>query len=128
MTKLVTPERSVTLNRRSDVTDPDDRFAWYDENGLRDLTGWTLALEVIDPATNTIRYTKTSGVVGGDGTEPTNLIIAWETAEMEPLVGLKRWEGRAVATRGDELAEFVLDSVGTFPVWVFAAPAITAEP
>lgn len=125
---MVTPERSVTLNRRIDITDPVDRFAWYDEDGLRDLTDSVLTMEIIDPATDVIAYTKTAGLIGGDGTGNTNLIIAWDRIEMEPLAGLKRWQGRVIATRGSEVAEFTLDSVGTFPTWVFEDPPSEPSP
>lgn len=122
-------ERSVTIRRRADVTDPDDRFAWPNSDGtLRDLTDWTLILQIIDPATNEIEYEKTSGVVGNDGTTASNVLVAWETSEMTPLVGRKRWLGRIVATLGSELAEFVLDAAGSFPVWVFDPPPTNPEP
>lgn len=121
-------ERSVTFTRRADITDPDDRFAWPDIDGtLRDLTDWTLVLHIIDPATNEIEYEKTTGVVGGDGTGKTNLAIAWEPGEMVALVGPKRWLGRVLATNGNDKAEFTLDAVGSYPVWVFD-PAPTVPP
>lgn len=111
---------SVTFTRRADVTDPDDRLAWRALDGtLRDLSGWTFSMEIIDPLTDVIQYTKTSGVTGGDGTGLSNVAIAWEADEMEDLAGPKRWQGRVLAVLGDERAEFVLDGAGTLPVFVF---------
>lgn len=124
-----TPQRFNTINRRADITDPDDLFAWFGGDGLlRDLTGWTLSLEIIDPSTDEIEYTKTSGVVGGDGTGKSNLAVAWQTAEMAPLVGRTRWKGRIIAVQGSERAEFVLDSAGSLPVWVFSPVPTTPGP
>lgn len=122
---MTTPiqEHSVTIFRRADITDPDDLFAWYGlDRTLRDLSQATLTMEIIDPATNLIQYTKTAGIIGNDGTTPSNLVVAWESAEMLPLVGRKRWRGRIIAVEGTERAEFALDAEGTLPVWVFEAP------
>lgn len=128
MSFMPTQERSVTLTRRADVTDPDDRLAWLNVDGsLRDFTDWVLVLYIINPTTNVVAYTKTSGVVGSDGTGKSNVAIAWETAEMTPLVGPRRWLGRIVATQGDEQAEFVLDAAGSLPVWVFEPPPTIAS-
>src|SRR5690242_11552772 len=116
---MLTQERSVTFSRRADVTYPDDRLAWADGDGLMDLTDWTLSMEIVNPATNEIQYTKTTGIVGNDGTTKTNLIVAWEPAEMEPLAGRTRWLGRIIAAQGTEKAEFTLDAAGSLPVWIF---------
>jgi hypothetical protein len=119
---------SVTFTRRADITDPDDRLAWRDLDGnLRNLTGWTLSMEIINPTTNLIEYEKTTGISGSGGTGQSNVVIAWTIAEMAPLAGLMRWKGRVLAVFESETAEFVLDEVGTLPVWVFE-PAPTAEP
>lgn len=121
--------RSITFTRRADITDPDDLLAWLNLNGtLRDFTGWTLSMEIIDPTTNTIAYTKTAGVFGDNGTGQSNVLIIWTTEEMEPLVGLKRWLGRIIATKDDERSEFVLDARGTLPVWVFNPAPTIPEP
>lgn len=118
---------SVTFTRRVDVTDPDDRLAWRDLDGeLRDLTGWTLSMELVNPTTNIIEYEKTSGVVGNDGSGLSNVVIAWNAAEMAALAGPTRWKGRVLAESGSEVAEFVLDELGTLPVWVFEPVPIAA--
>jgi hypothetical protein len=117
---------SATFTRRVDITDPDDRLAWRDLDGaLRNLTGWALTMEIINPTTNVIEYVKTSGVVGNDGTGLSNVVVAWQTSEMEPLSGPVRWEGRILAVLDTETAEFVLDEQGTLPVWVFQPVPIT---
>jgi hypothetical protein len=119
---------SVTFIRRADVTDPDDLLAWPNTDGtLRDLTEATLILEIIDPTTNVIEYTKTTGVIGDDGTNPSNVAIAWTSGEMTPLAGPKRWKGRLLSNSGSERAEFVLDNLNTLPVWVFQ-PVPTDSP
>lgn len=111
---------SVTFTRRADVTDPYDRIAWADLSGeLRDFTGWVLSMEIIHPTTNEIRTIKTSGVVGGDGTGLSNVVITWTPEEMAPLAGLTRWKGRIVADKDEDRTEFVLDGEGTLPVWSF---------
>lgn len=118
--------RGITIVHKTDVTDPDDLFAWRNADGtLRDFTDWTLVLQIIDPATNVVEYEKASGVVGSDGSGLSNVAIAWQTLEMAPLVGPKRWKGRIVAVLGGEKAEFVLDAAGTYPTFVFEPPATT---
>lgn len=120
---------SFTFTRRVDVTDPDDRLSWYDFEGkLRDFTGWTFRMEIIDPVSNEINYTKTTGIAGSDGTGLSNVAIAWTTAEMTPLAGFKRWKGRILADLGQERAEFVLDSDGTLPAWTFEPVPTEATP
>jgi hypothetical protein len=120
---------SFTFHRRIDITDPDDTLAWPSlEGGLRDFTGWTLSMDLIDPVTNVIEYHKTDGIAGGDGTGQSNVAIAWTTAEMTPLAGLKRWNGRILAVSGSEQAEFVLDAQNTLPVWVFEPAPTEPEP
>lgn len=119
---------SYTFNRRVDITDPDDVLAWMSVDGtLRDFTGWTLSIDLIDPLTNVVELHKTDGIAGGDGTGQSNVAIAWTTAEMDPLAGRKRWKGRILAVQGSEQAEFVLDERNTLPVWVFE-PAPTTQP
>lgn len=117
---------SITFNRRVDVTDPDDRLAWRDIDGnLRNFTGWSFSMEIIDPATNTIAYLKQAGIAGSDGTGLSNVAIAWTPEEMEPLAGPKRWRGRILANLGAERTEFVVDDAKTLPIWVFeAAPTV----
>lgn len=121
---------STTFNRRADVTDPDDLLAWKNGNGdLRNFTGWTLSMEIIDPATNTVEYYKTDGIAGSDGTGASNVVISWSTDEMEPLAGLKRWKGRVLANFQSERAEFVLDGANDLPVWVFEpVPTVAVVP
>lgn len=111
----------------ADETDPDIRLAWYGaDNALRNLTGWTLAVEIIGHTTGILESTKTSGLTGGDGTGASNLNIAWTAVELAALDGNK-WKLRPTATNGLERAVFATDANGTLlTMQVFAVPVLAA--
>lgn len=100
-----------------DETDPDLYLAWRDEASsdpsvLRDLTEWTGSIEVIEPATFTVVITKTSGVVLGDGTDPSNFISVWTTEELTTMAG-GWWYLRPIVTKGLDKSIFTKDGEGT---------------
>jgi hypothetical protein len=113
-----------TVTLYSDETDPDTRLAWYDSEGaLRDLTGWTLAVEVVDPASNVVTLDKTTGITGDDGTNTSNVNIAWTAAELDGINGAT-YRLRVTATSGTDMAVFTVDDRGTLPLLkVITAPA-----
>lgn len=108
-----------------DETDPDLRLAWPDTNGLRDLTGWTLAVEIINRTTGLIEMTKTSGVVGGDGTGTYNVNIAFTANELDELAG-HPWNLRVTATNGTERAIFTVNARASLPVLEVRAAPVAA--
>lgn len=115
--------------RYEDQTDPDVRLAWYDADGttLRNLVGWTIAVEVIDRTTGYIEMTKTTGVTGGDGTGAYNVDIAWTAVELGDLAG-GRWNLRVTATNGAERAVFTVNSRGSLPVLEVRPAPVVATP
>jgi hypothetical protein len=109
---------TTTVVVYSDETDPDIRLAWYDNDDpatLRNLSGWTLAVEVVDPETNVIALTKTTGINGGDGSGASNVNIAWTAAELDTIDGAT-YKLRVTATLATEKAVFTVDSRGTLPL------------
>lgn len=100
----------------ADETDPDTRLAWKDATGaLRNFTGWTMSVEVVDPATNAVRLAKSSGVTGSDGSGLSNVNIAWTAAELTGLAGPASYWLRVLAVNGSERAVFTLNLLGTLP-------------
>jgi hypothetical protein len=110
-----------------DQTDPDISFAWYDADGdLRDFTGWALTVELVDRSSNEIALDKVTGVVGGDGTGSSNVLMSFSAAELAQLVG-PSLAMRIVAVNGSETAVFTLNGRGTLPLLhVLPAPAVAA--
>ena len=107
----------TTIVVYSDETDPDTRLAWKDISGaLRNFVtpAYTMSVEVVNFADNTVELAKTTGVTGGDGTGASNVNIAWTAAELAPLVGLSL-RLRAKAVNGTELAVFTIDNRGSLP-------------
>lgn len=116
----ITTAGSVTFTRHADITDPDDLLAWLNADGtLRDLSGSTLTMEIINSTTNEIQHLKETGVVGSDGSGLSNLAVAWTVEEMTLLAGPRHWQGRIVGVEDSERSEFVLDAANNLPTWVF---------
>lgn len=109
----------------ADETDPDTRLAWYAEDGsgdLRDFTGWTLSVEIVS-ADGSLVDTKTTGVSGGDGSEASNVNIAWTAAELGDLAG-STYQLRVKAVSGAETAVFTIDARHSLPrLAVLSVPA-----
>lgn len=113
---------SHTVVVYADETNPDILFAWYERTGdttaLRDFTGYTGACEIIDPSTNTIAVTKSTGVTLGDGSAASNVGLAFTAVELAALDDPAQpvtWLLRITATNGSERAVFATDESGTLP-------------
>lgn len=107
-----------TITLYADETDPDTYLAWRaSSTTLRNLTGWTLAAQLVNSSTGTVTATKSTGITGGDGTGTSNVIIAWTAAELGPL-SPGTYAMRLTAVNGPEKAVFTLDERGTLPVVV----------
>jgi hypothetical protein len=112
----------------SDETDPDTLLGWRaSSTALRDLSAHTLAVEVIDPATNEIELDKTSGVLGADGTGSSNVNIAWTAVELAGLTADYAYRLRLTATSGSDVSVFKVNGragLGALPMLIVSdAPA-----
>jgi hypothetical protein len=79
---------------------PDLSFSWLDANGspIDFSTGWTFRMTIGRPP-NATTITKTSGIIGYNGSTGTNLIVSWNTNELVTLTG-GRWYFIITATYG----------------------------
>jgi hypothetical protein len=74
-----------------DETEPDIRLAWYEFGVLKNLSTDTISVEFINPETDEVLFTKTNGIIGGDGTDPSNLVIAMTKTELTQLAHEENW-------------------------------------
>jgi hypothetical protein len=113
---------TTTTTIYADQTYPPMMFAWdtRDASGnvvLWNFTGWTLSVEVVNPTTNTIVFTKTSGVAGGPGTGLSNVAITWTVAELTQIVG-STYKLRIVTVNNADTTKrdfLELDNLATLP-------------
>jgi hypothetical protein len=79
---------------------PDLSFSWVDANGapIDFSTGWTFRMTIGQPP-NAAKITKTSGIIGYNGSNGTNLIVSWNPSELATLTP-GRWYFIITATLG----------------------------